>query len=327
MIRQLGIVAIWAVGTFTVIAVGTLVSVWAERKIAGHIQSRLGPFHTGWHGSIQTLADTLKLLTKEDVIPSRVDRFLYLGAPFVVFIPAALAYLVFPVDGTTAARDLPVGALYVLAVPGIAVLGFLMAGWGSHNNYSLMGGLRAAAQMLAYEVPRSLAVLSVVVLTGTMSLSRIVAAQSTYVFGPWFAILLPLGFVLFLVTSIAEVNRTPFDIPEAESELVGGFHTEYSGIRWSLFMMAEYANAIAASILASVLFLGGATGPVLPGPIWLLIKTAALVAFMMWMRWTLPRFRSDQLMRLSWKFFTPLAIANVAWAALLALLLPRTVVP
>lgn len=183
--------------------------------------------------------------------------------------------------------------------------------------------------MISYEIPRSLVVLGVVMMAGTMSMGGVVRAQTNV----WFVILMPVGFVVYIVTSIAEVNRTPFDIPEAESELVGGFHTEYSGLRWSLFMMAEYASVVSASAFGAVFFLGGATplfgiGPtVVLGPVWLLVKTAAIVVFMMWMRWTLPRFRSDQLMRLSWRFFIPVAVGNLAWAAALAILVPKAWVP
>lgn len=326
-----GLAVVFALATSSFIALSTLVMVWVERKVAGHIQVRLGPMHVGWHGSLQTLADTLKLLLKEDTVPTKADRLLFLSAPFAVFVPAAMVYMVLPVAGTHAMRDLNVGVLYFLALPTVGVIGLLMAGWASYNNYSLLGGLRAAAQMLAYEIPRSLTVLSVVVLAGTMSVSGIVAAQSRAWFGPWFGVLLLPGFVVYVITSIAEVNRTPFDIPEAESELVGGFHTEYSGIRWSLFMMAEYANVVAASAFGAAIFLGGATplfgmGPAWTGTIWLALKTAALVLFMMWMRWTLPRFRSDQLMRLSWLFFLPVALANVGLAAFWAITLPGSVI-
>jgi NADH-quinone oxidoreductase subunit H len=319
--------ALWALMTCGFIALATLILVWAERKIAGRIQWRHGPLHTGWHGLLQTLADTLKLLLKEDIVNAAADRFLFLLAPFVTFVPAAMAYMVLPLEGKVAIRDLNVGVLYFLAVPSIGVVGLLMAGWGSYNNFSLMGGLRSAAQMISYEVPRSLAVLSVVVLAGSLSLSDVVAAQSGHWYGPWFALLLIPGFLTYLVTSIAEVNRTPFDIPEAESELVGGFHTEYAGLRWSLFMMAEYANVVASSAFGAVIFLGGPTGPWLPGWLWLLIKTSAIVVFMMWMRWTLPRFRSDQLMDISWRFFIPVAVANLALAAMWAVVLPSGVLP
>lgn len=321
--------AVWAAATFGVIASATLVLVWAERKVAGNIQHRHGPMHTGWHGTLQLVADTLKMLGKEDIIPARVDRKLFVLAPYLTFVPAAMAYVVLPIDRQRAILDLNVGALYALAVPGVGVLGLLIAGWASHNNFSLLGGLRSAAQMLSYEVPRSLAVLSVVVLSGTMSLGGVVRAQSSTAYGPWFVVLMPVGFVVYLITSIAEVNRTPFDIPEAESELVGGYHTEYSGLRWSMFMMAEYGSVLAASLFGSVLFLGGGTGPgpEWAGPLWLLAKAGFLSVFMIWMRWTLPRFRADQLMDLCWRFFLPVALLNLGWAAFLAIVLPATVVP
>lgn len=328
---------LWALVVFTIVALSTLVFVWLERKAAGNIQLRHGPMHTGWHGLLQLVADTLKMLGKEDVVPSRADRRLFVLAPYLVFLPAALTYVVLPIDAKHAIMDLNVGALYAVAVPGVSVIGLLVAGWASHNNFSLLGGLRSAAQMLSYEVPRSLAVLSVVFLAGTMSLGGVVRAQQATWYGPWFVLLLPLGFVVYLITSVAEVNRTPFDIPEAESELVGGYHTEYSGLRWSMFMMAEYGSVLAASVLGSVLFLGGGSGPgvgLVPAEwswvvslFWLTAKSFALVVFMIWMRWTLPRFRADQLMSICWKFFLPVALLNLAAAAALAIVLPTGVLP
>jgi NADH-quinone oxidoreductase subunit H len=289
------------------VLMNALFLVWAERKILGHIQVRLGPMRVGRHGLLQTLADALKLFLKEDIIPLRADRKLFIVAPFMVFVPAFIVYAVIPFSDKLIAKNLDIGVFYVFAVAALFPIGILIAGWASDNKYSLLGGMRAAAQQISYEVPMLLSVLGVVMIAGTMSTVGIVEAQGSI----WFLVLQPLGFVIYAVTMIAELNRTPFDMPEAESELVAGFHVEYSGMRWALFMLSEYSNMFLVSALATILFLGGWRGPLLPPVVWFLSKTYFLVFVLIWIRGTLPRIRVDQLMDLGWKALLPLSLVNI----------------
>jgi NADH-quinone oxidoreductase subunit H len=302
----------WGVVLFSFVGLFTTVAVYAERKVGGHIQLRLGPMHTGPHGMLQTIADIVKLAVKEDVRPGHADALAFRLAPLLVAVPAGLSFLVLPFGDPLIVRDLNVGVIYFLAIPGVTGVGLLLAGWASYDNYSFLGGLRSAAQFVSYEIPRTLAVLTVVFLAGTLSTAGVIEAQARI----WYVVLLPLSFVIYLVTSLAEVNRVPFDIPEAESELVAGYHTEYSGFRWSLFFLAEYGAFFAAMGFGTVLFLGGGRGPLLPGVVWFFIKTLFLVWVAMLIRFTLPRFRQDQLMDLAWKYFLPLSLVNLVLAAL-----------
>ncbi|MCL5942304.1 MAG: NADH-quinone oxidoreductase subunit NuoH [Actinobacteria bacterium] len=304
--------ALWGAVSLTIVGALTTVLVLVERKISGRIQMRVGPMHTGPHGLLQTVADIVKLLFKEDVRPARADAMAFRLGPLLTAVPAVLSFAVIPFGAPLIMRDLNVGVLYFLAVPGVTAVGLLLAGWASYDNYSFLGGLRSSAQFISYEIPRTLAVVGVVMLAGSLRVSAVLEAQRTVPF----LVLEPLGFVLYLVTTLAEVNRTPFDIPEAESELVAGYHTEYSGFRWALFFLAEYGALFAASAFATVLFLGGGNGPLLPAFVWFLVKTLAIVFLTMWIRWTLPRFRSDQLMRLAWKVFLPLSLVNLVLAGL-----------
>lgn len=306
-VAALGASLLWAVALFVVVALSVMVGVYLERKVAGHMQARLGPMRTGPHGIAQTLADTVKLIFKEDIVPAKADRFAFVMAPLLVFAPALMSMLVIPFAKPLVPRDLSVGVLYFLAIPAIGVIGLMMAGLASHNNYSLLGGLRSAAQLISYEIPRALSVLAVVMLAGSMSTVTIVERQSHI----WYALLTPIGFALYLATTTAELNRTPFDLPEAEAELVGGFHTEYSGLRWAFFMMGEYANFFVASAFGAVVFLGGGNGPLLPPIVWFIVKTYAIIFFLMWVKWTVPRFRIDQLMTLSWRVLIPIALLNL----------------
>ncbi len=310
-----GISILWAIVMFIVTALSAIVGVYLERKVSGHIQARLGPMRTGWHGVAQTLADTIKLLFKEDIIPAEADRLAYVVAPLLVFAPAMMSLLVIPFAAPLVPRDLSVGVLYFLAVPSIATIGVVLAGLASQNNYSLIGGLRSAAQLISYEIPRSLSVLAVVMLAGSLSTVTILSQQTRL----WYALLTPIGFLLYLLTTMAELSRVPFDLPEAEAELIGGYHTEYSGLRWAFFMLAEYGNLFAASAFCAVIFLGGGNGPLLPPIVWFIVKTYAVILFLMWIRWTVPRFRIDQLMSLSWKVFIPIALANLALTAVVML--------
>lgn len=289
--------------------------IWWERKFAGWLQVRLGPKHVGWNGLIQSVADAVKLLMKEDIIPRRADRALFIIAPFIAFVPTLLTFMVLPFSAQWVGYDFGLGALFVLAVMTNVSLGILAAGWGANNKYSLLGGARACAQVLSYEIPMIVVVLSVVTLYGSTSLTSIVRAQS----GLWTVaahpfVMIP-GFLLFFVCGLAELNRTPFDLPEAESELVSGFHTEYSGMRFALFYLAEFANNTFTAGLMVTLFLGGWLGPWLPGPIWFAIKVITMVTVMMWVRWTLPRMRVDQMMGFCWKFLVPASLVVFAFAA------------
>jgi len=294
------------------LAVTTMFLVYLERKVSAHFQVRYGPMRVGWHGSLQLVADAFKLLMKEDIIPKMADKWVFLTAPVLVFVSAYLAYLVIPFSPILVVKDLNVGLLYVIGVTSLTVLAILMAGWSSNNKYALLGGLRAVAQIISYEIPLILSIIPVIMLAGSLSLNRIVAAQNNLPF----ILLQPLGFLLYLLSATAEVNRTPFDIPEAESELVAGYNIEYSGMRFVMFFFAEYLNMFTVCALATTLFLGGWQGPFLPAPVWFFLKTYFLVLVLMWMRWTLPRLRIDQLMNFCWKGLLPLSLINLILTAL-----------
>ena len=303
-----------AVLIFLFIAVFALVAIWMERKISAHMQDRLGPMEVGgWHGWAQTIADTLKLLMKEDIIPEKADRFLFKLAPAMVFAVALAAFAVFPWSPDFIPADLNVGLLYILSISSLTVIGILMGGWASNNKWSLYGAMRAAAQIVSYEIPVALSLVTVIMLSGTLSMQGIVESQAGNVLD-WnvfrFFPLMFIAFIIYFIASLAEVNRTPFDLPEAESELVAGFHTEYTGMRFAFFFLAEYANMFVVSALATVTFLGGWQAPFasldfIPAPFWFLGKALSLVGIQMWLRWTLPRLRVDQLMYTSWKVLTP----------------------
>jgi len=297
---------------------------WLERKVIGDIQVRFGPSRVGPFGLLQPIADGIKLMFKEDVVPANADRLIFFLAPALSFVPALIVFAVIPFGPSFVITDVNVGLLYVFAVASLGVYGSVLAGWASNSKYSLLGGLRSSAQMVSYELGLGLSVLGVVMMTGSLSLVDIVEAQK----GTWLGILprwniFPqfLGFVIFLISSNAELNRAPFDLPEAETELVAGFHTEYSSMKFALFFMAEYANMIAAAALATTLFLGGWRGPLLPPVIWFLLKVFAFIFLFIWLRATLPRFRYDQLMGFGWKVLLPLALVNVMFTAAAILIL------
>lgn len=294
-----------------IVLINTIVVMWIERKLLGHIQSRLGPMRTGFHGVLQPFADALKLLGKEDLVPAGADRVLFLIAPLIAFTPSVLVYSAMPWVSEFAGMSFDVGIFMIFAVAAMLPVGILVAGWSSHNKYSLIGGFRSAAQQISYEVPMILAVMGVVMLAESMKLETIVEAQSSV----WNVVTQPFAFVLFFIAMLAELNRVPFDMPEAESELVAGFNTEYSGMRFALFFVAEYANVFTWSLVTVLLFFGGWGGPLLPGVVWLLLKTYAIVCVIIWMRGTFPRVRVDQLMDLGWKVLLPAALVNVLLTA------------
>jgi len=300
------------IAVIALVSVNALFLIWMERKVAAHMQLRPGPMEVGPHGAIQTVADALKLMGKELITPDEVDKPIFWLAPIVVFLPVLLSFLVVPFSQTWIIRDMNVGIVLILAFSTLSVLAILMAGWASNNKYAVLGAIRSVAQNIAYEIPLLITVMSIILMVGSFKLSDIVAAQSQY----WYVLLQPLAFIIYITCATAETNRAPFDLPEAESELVAGFHTEYSGMRFALFFLAEYTNMFIASAIATVLFLGGWHGPFLPGVIWLLLKVYALIFLMMWFRWTFPRVRFDQLITFAWKILIPLAFANLLITAL-----------
>jgi len=295
------------VGVLVFVVLNALILTWAERKVAGHMQRRIGPKEVGPYGLIQPIADALKLLGKEILTPRAVDRPLYFLAPIIIFVPVLVSFIVIPFDASLLVKDINVGILLILAFSSLSVLSILMAGWGSNNKYALIGAIRSIAQNIAYEIPLLLALLPVIMMVNSFSLKSIVEAQK----GLWFVFYQPLAFCIYFIAGVAETNRTPFDLPEAESELVAGYHTEYSGMRFALFFLAEYTNIFIVSAIAVTFFLGGYQGPFLPGIIWFLLKSYLLVFVIMWLRWTYPRVRFDQLLNISWKALIPLAFINL----------------
>ena len=318
--------------TLGLIAVLGMFLIWLERKVAGHVQSRLGPIEVGgWHGWAQSIADGFKLFLKEDIVPSAADRLLFQLAPYIVFAGSFAAFVVLPWGGKLVVADLNIGVFYVLAVTSLVVVGILMAGWSSNNKWSLFGAMRGVAQIVSYELPAALSLVAVVMWVGSMNLRDIVQSQNGW-FWNWHAIrgfpFFTIGAFIYYISALAETNRVPFDIPEAESELVAGYHTEYSGIRFAMFFLAEYANMFLVSGIATVAYFGGwNTGiPALgfiPGPIVFVTKTLLLVFLMMWIRWTLPRLRVDQLMNMCWKYMIPIAFFNMVGIGILMLVLGR----
>jgi NADH-quinone oxidoreductase subunit H len=310
----------------------TLVALWVayatylERKISAFMQARLGPMRVGPWGLLQPIADGLKLLTKEDFIPEKADRWIFFFAPYIAVAAAFIVFSVIPFGPDWAViTDINIGILFVLSVSSVGVLALILAGWSSNSKYSLLGALRSSAQMVSYEVSMGLAIIGALMFARTLSLSGIISAQGSD--SIWFIVYQPVGFLLFLISGIAENNRAPFDLPEAESELVAGFHTEYSGFRWSLFFMAEYAAMVVVAALVTTLYLGGWYFPflyslteakgyhnlyVILSVLVFLIKASIILYTYFWLRWTLPRFRYDQLMDIGWKWLTPSALINIA---------------
>jgi NADH-quinone oxidoreductase subunit H len=306
-----------------VMAACAIVFTWMERKVAGFIQNRYGPMRVGhWHGVAQPVADMLKILQKEDIIPAEADRVFFVMAPLIIFLGSLLAWAAIPFAPGFIAANLDLGLFYIFAVSGLAVIGILMAGWASNNKWALYGAARGAAQIVSYEIPIALAVIPVVMYTGSLNMNDIVIAQQGGVTG-WFLLRNPflfLAFLIYFICSIAEVNRTPFDLPETESELVAGYHTEYTGMRFAFFFLAEYANLFLVSCIATAVFLGGWQNPVpgvtvAPGFVFV-VKATLLVFLQMWLRWTLPRLRVDQLMYVCWKVMIPLSLVCVVGAGI-----------
>jgi NADH-quinone oxidoreductase subunit H len=303
--------------------------VYAERKVVSYMQVRIGPNRVGAFGLLQPMADVVKLLTKEDLRPMGRDNLLYLAAPAVMVLAAIGAYAVIPVtptfhllgqEVTGYITNLNVGVLYIFAVSGMTVYGIVLGGYASNSKYSLLGAMRSAAQLISYEMALGFSLVGIFILAGSVNLSQIIAAQHRV----WFILLQPLGFVLYVTAATAEVNRAPFDLPEAEQELVAGYLTEYSGLKWGLYFLGEYINMVTVSSIAAVLFLGGWQGlPFLPGFAWFLLKVGAMIFFLFWLRATLPRLRYDRLMALGWKVLLPLGLVNMAVTAIAVVYLQR----
>ncbi|MEK3818461.1 NADH-quinone oxidoreductase subunit NuoH [Cytobacillus sp. FSL W8-0315] len=293
-------------------------AILAERKVMGFMQLRHGPNQVGgrW-GLLQTVSDVLKLLLKEDTIPKLADRPLFILAPVIAFAPAFMVLATIPFTDKLQFANIGVGLLYYIAISGLTTVGIVTGAWASNNKYALLGGMRAAAQMISYEIPLVMSVLGIILLTGSLNLNEIVEAQKN----GWFIIWQPIAFIVFLIASTAELNRVPFDLPEAESELVAGFHVEYSGFRWAFFMLAEYVYFFAMASLTTVLFLGGWLPlpflEFIPGAVWFALKFTAVIFILVWFRVTFPRLRADQLMEFGWKVLLPVALANIFLTALL----------
>ena len=338
-------VSIPALIVFLVMAVNALIAVYFERKVSAFMQDRLGPMEVGifgfkggrkfWGGIGQTLADAIKLLVKEDILPAEADKKVMIFAPFFIFLAPFLTFIGLPLYDGMVVSDFNIGILYILAISSVGVIGVILAGWSSNNKWSLYGSMRAAAQIISYEIPIALSLMLAIIVVGSLQISDIVDWQAE---NRWFIIHSPFAFIAFFIyfiSVVAETNRTPFDIPEAESELVAGWMTEFSGFRWALFFLSEYANMLIVSIVASIVFLGGWLSPfeiidfggILPtsmidfltnsitGPMWLMLKASFLIFVMMWFRWTFPRLRVDQLMYLCWKVFIPFSLVNIVFVS------------
>lgn len=297
----------------------------AERKFLGFLQVRLGPNRVGTWGLLQPIADGIKSFVKEDIIPVNADRPIYIIAPMISFVAALSMFAVIPFgDSVTlfgreiklVIADVDIGILYIFAMGTLGEYGIVLGGWSSGNKYAILGALRAAAQMISYEVALGLIVIGTIILSGSLRLTEIVEAQRDV----WFIVYQPFAFLLYLVAALAEINRTPFDMPESESELACGFNIEYSSMKFALFMIAEYAHLVTVAALTTTLFLGGWLGPVLPGPVWFLLKTLVIIFFFIWVRGTFPRLRYDHIMKFGWKFLFPAALANVVITAFIVAL-------
>lgn len=310
--------------TGIIIIIGAVLTVviafiWWERRLLGRFQIRTGPNRCGPEGIFQPIATAIKILLKEDIVPARADKILHFIAPVIVFVPILMLFAVIPFDKGAILVDLNVGAVYVIAISSLSVLGIFMAAWASGNKYSLISGMRAIAQMVSYELPVVMSLVGVAMVAGSFSMQKIVEAQSIP-----FILLQPMGFVIFFLGSLAEMNRCPFDLLEADSEIVAGYHIEYSGMKFAMFYLGEYGVALAYAGVITTLFLSGWQGPLLPPVLWFLIKVLAIFTVIIWMRATLPRLRVDQLMSFAWKFLLPMAVINLVIVAIEVLLIPAS---
>ncbi len=296
-----------------------IVFIWWERRLISRFQIRLGPNRCGPEGIFQPIATAVKILLKEDIVPEKADKLIHFIAPIIVFIPILLIFAVIPFGEGAILVDLNVGIIYVIAISSISVIGIFMAAWASGNKYSYISGMRSIAQMVSYEIPVVLSLVGVALVAGSFSMLKIVEAQSIP-----FILLQPLGFLIFFLGSLAEMNRSPFDLLEADSEIVAGYHIEYSGMKFAMFYLGEYGVALAYSCIITTLFLGGWQGPLLPPIVWILIKVMLVFSAIVWIRSTLPRFRVDQLMAFAWKAMLPMAVINLVIIAVEVLLIPAS---
>jgi NADH-quinone oxidoreductase subunit H len=301
-----GHLLLFTVILFAFLIVGVMAFIYLERRVLGRFQIRIGPNRTGPFGLLQPVADVIKILIKEDIVPSKADKILHLLAPGIAFIPTLMILAVIPFQDGASLVDLNIGILYVVSISSVSIIGIVMAGWSCNNKYSLISAMRVIAQVVSYEIPMSLAIISIVLVTGSLSMSGIVAAQNIP-----FVLMQPLGFIIYLFAGLAEINRAPFDLLEAESEIVAGFNIEYSGIKFALFYLTEYAEALGISALIVTLFLGGWRGPFLPAIVWFLLKLLAVFLFIVWIRATVPRLRIDNVMSFAWKLLLPLSCINL----------------
>ena len=308
--------ALGGMGLFVFLSVIVLILTWGERKALARIHMRMGPMRVGFQGTLPPLADTIKLVTKEDILPSWADRRVYWIAPVAVFLPALLLWVTIPLGRDLVLRNLELGLFYITAISVLSVMGLLMAGWGSANKYAMLGGLRAAGQLISYEIPFIMSILGVAMVVQSLNLITIVDGQANY----GYALVQPLGLFIFLMAGLAELGRTPFDIHHAESELVGGPFIEYSGAHWAVFFLAEYINTFTVAVLIVLLFLGGWRWPEMPfsgaalsalSALWFLFKTTLVICLIFWIRGTYPRLRIDQLMSFGWKMLVPLSFINI----------------
>ena len=308
IIVNLTIMALGIALMFGLVTGSALIFTLLERKVCAFIQVRIGPNRVGPGGTLQSLADMLKLMSKEDIVPQGIDMWLWVLSPALIFVPSALIYAMFPFDDGVIFADVNIGLFLILAITSQSVLPFLMGGYASNIKYAMIGGMRTVAQMLAYEVPMVFALMGVVMLTGSLKMSAIVEAQTDV----WFVVLQPLAFLIFMVAALVESNRPPFNIVEGESEIIAGPFTEYTGMRWALFFLAEFANLLSISIMTTTLFLGGWHGPeFLPGMVWFAIKVMIMVLVYQWIGWTFPRLRIDHMLTFGWKVLLPIALVNV----------------
>jgi NADH-quinone oxidoreductase subunit H len=338
MVQTVIVPLIMIVTVIVAVLTTVMYMVLLERKVQAWVQVRLGPMRVGHHGLLQPIADVLKLFLKEDITPARADRWVFTLAPILVLVPALIAFAVIPVSRNLTLfgiafpgqiADVNVGLLYIISVASIGIYGIILGGWSSNSKYPLLASLRASAQLISYEVAVTMTLVTVIMLSGTLSMVGIVKAQLAR--GWWFGFMQPVAFFIYCVGALAETNRAPFDLPEAEQELVAGFHTEYSGMRFAFFFLAEYTNMIVVSAVATTLFMGGWLPPFpsvswlsflgyIPGWGWFILKTFGFLYVFLWVRATLPRYRYDQLMRLGWKWLIPLAILNVVMTGLMKVL-------
>ncbi len=328
MLLEAVIIILKVLAIYLALLTAVAYSTYFERKVVARIQHRIGPNVTGPFGLLQPIADAVKMMMKEQIRPTLANRFFYLAAPVLSFVTASMAIAVIPIgDWITVGgqriqlviSDLNIGILYILAVTSLGVYGIVLAGWSSNSKYSLLGGLRSTAQMISYEVSLGLGLIGVLLLSQTFSIGEIVRQQSGSIFN-WYIFKQPVAFFVYFISAMAETNRNPFDLPEAESELVAGYHTEYAGMSFGVFFLAEYANMITVSAIAASMFLGGWNGPFLPPVIWFVIKVIMFMFIYIWVRGTLPRFRYDQLMRFGWLVLFPIGILNVMITALFQVL-------